>query len=292
MFVGESLTQSGKNILLAGIPRSGTSFVCSLLNKVDGALALVEPLDMSAFSACKDQYERHIFLSNYFECARNSILTEKKVRALDFDSESNTFTSDGHQGRKTIIKGFKESKINKNLDDHFTFIIKHPNAFSALLKELCANWQCFAVVRNPVAVIASWSSLDHPLSQGRAPMAELFDEELKQDLDSTKDTLARQVHLVNWYFECYNRLLQPSQIIFYESVVKTSGKSLSSVVPAAQLLSEDINSMNNNRIYDKATMNKIARLLEDVGGSWTKFYTAHDINELIGKVPGIQDIKN
>jgi len=284
MLTGDNPNSSRNNIILAGIPRSGTSFVCSLLNKVEGVLALVEPLDMVAFSNCKDKYERHTFLSNYFNCARSSILTEKKIRALDFDSESNTFINDGYQGRKTTIKGFKELKVNKNLDNEFTFIIKHPNAFSALLNELCVNWQCFAVVRNPVSVIASWNSLDHPLSRGRAPMAELFDDELRQRLDSIEDVLARQVHLVNWYFDCYHRLLTPSQIIFYESVVRTCGKSLSGVVSAAQFLSEDISSMNNNKIYDKVTMKKIAQLLEDCGGGWTKFYNIGDINALLGKV--------
>lgn len=281
MLVQDNQNPLGNNIILAGIPRSGTSFVCSLLNKIDGVLALVEPLDMSAFSACKNQHERHIFLSNYFECSRKSILTQKKINALDFDSESNTFVNDASQGRKTTIKGFKSLNVNKNLGSDFIFVIKHPNAFSALLNELCANWRCFAVVRNPVSVIASWSSLDHPLSQGRAPMAEFFDAELKRKLDSTKNTLVRQVHLINWYFECYHRLLSPSQIIFYESVVKTSGKSLANMVPAAHLLSENISSMNNNKIYGLETMSEIAKLLQDCGGYWTKFYTASDINKLL-----------
>jgi hypothetical protein len=282
MLIGDSLTPSGNNIILAGIPRSGTSFVCSLLNKTDGTLALVEPLDMAAFSKCRNQYERHVFLSNYFEYSRKSILKEKKINTLDFDSDSNTFVNDAHHKRKTTIKGFKALEVNKNLDSDFTFVIKHPNAFSALLNELCASWRCFAVVRNPVSVIASWSSLDHPLSEGRAPMAELFDDELRRKLDSTQNTLLRQVHLVNWYFERYHQFLSPSQIIFYESVVKTSGKCLSNVAPAAQLLSENISSMNNNKIYDKAVMSKIAKVLESCGGFWAKFYTVSDINKVLG----------
>lgn len=284
MSVRDEQKYLGNNIILAGIPRSGTSFVCSLLNKIDGVLALVEPLDMSAFSACKNQHERHIFLSKYFEHSRASILQGEKINVLDFDSESNTFVDDAHARRKTTIKGFKLSEVNKNFDRDFLFIVKHPNAFSALLNELSVNWRCFAVVRNPVSVIASWSSLDHPLSQGRAPMAELFDDELRRKLDSIKNTLVRQVHLINWYFECYHRLLSPSQIIFYESVVKTSGKSLSNMVPAAQLLSENIGSMNNNKIYDQAVMGKIAQLLQDCGGFWAKFYTPNDINELLGEI--------
>lgn len=281
MLTRDNPHHSGNNIILAGIPRSGTSFVCSLLNKVNDVLALVEPLDMAAFSACRDSHERHFFLTNYFAKSREGILKEKTINALDFDSDSNTFAGDSNRGRETNIKGFKTLEVDKHLSSDFTFVIKHPNAFSALLNELCVNWRCFAVMRNPVSVIASWRSLNHPLSEGRAPMAELFDEELRYKLDSTEDRLLRQVHLINWYFERYDQFLSPKQIIFYESVVETSGKCLSNIAPAAQSLSESVSSMNNNKIYDRDAMDKIAQALEECGGAWTGFYTQNDIEGLL-----------
>ena len=38
------------NLLLAGIPRSGTTLACALLNRLPNVAALPEPMDVTAFA--------------------------------------------------------------------------------------------------------------------------------------------------------------------------------------------------------------------------------------------------
>src|SRR3954469_15466930 len=43
-----------RNVLITGTPRSGTTLLCSLLNKVPDVVALHEPMNVWEFPNCKD----------------------------------------------------------------------------------------------------------------------------------------------------------------------------------------------------------------------------------------------
>src|SRR5690606_20511233 len=120
----------------------------------------------------------------------------------------------------------------------------------ALLPELTQGWPCYAIVRNPLAVLASWHSLEHPLARGRAPMAEAFDPNLRSLLDAQPSDLDRQLVLLDWYFSRYQRYLPAGHIISYEQIVATGGSALSPLVAAAGKLAQPLTSRNTNRIYD------------------------------------------
>jgi hypothetical protein len=269
------------NCILTGIPRSGTSLVCSLLNKLDNTLALVEPLDMSVFLRCENTEARKRFLDDYFKCTRKIFLATKQVRCLDFEGEGNTFVTNGSGARENLIKGYRDEFVTRSMGADFKLIIKHPNAFTALLGELIVFYPCFAVVRNPVSVIASWSTLVHPLRDGRAPMAEAFDLRLADKLSSLTDTLARQVCLVNWYFEIYARLLRPVNVIRYEDIISSQGGCLVRIVPEANCFSEALSSRNASQIYSKELMATVADKLLVVGGAWQGFYSDIELNSLV-----------
>jgi hypothetical protein len=272
---------SKNNLILTGIPRSGTSFICSLLNQQDDVLALVEPIAMDEFVSCRDAGERKRYLEQYFESSRHLIATQKKIVGLDLADATNTFASDANEARKNTIKGIKAQEITKTLSQGFTFAIKHPNAFTALLEELVVDWSCFAIVRNPVAIIASWSTLDHPLSRGHAPMAEKFNTRIKVRLESLADPVERQLCLVNWYFEQYSSYLPSAQVIRYESVVADAQKALQPLLPHSRIRCPAIESKNQNSLYDKRLMALTAERLIGVGGAWTEFYTADDLWALV-----------
>src|SRR5262249_16865430 len=96
--------------------------------------------------------------------------------------------------------------IDKPLTPSFTLCVKHPAAFTALLKTLRERFECFALVRNPLAVISSWNSVNIPLRQGHLPGAYGLDPVLKVLLDGTSDIHERQLKVLSWFFRQYAEL--------------------------------------------------------------------------------------
>src|SRR5213079_2951816 len=92
-------------------------------------------------------------------------------------------------------------EIDKPLSKEFTLAIKHPAAFTALLEPLSKRFECFAIVRNPLATIASWNSLDWlPLKDGHLPVGEKLDVDLAGDLARIADVMDRQIHILEWFY--------------------------------------------------------------------------------------------
>lgn len=267
-----------RNIILTGIPRSGTTLTCSLLNAIPNTLALVEPLHMPSFNQCANATQRYDYLVQYFSKLRNDIADKNAISILDIEGDgTNTFQYNDQGARQTHIKGHRSQYITKELDQNFTLLIKHPNIFSALLSELKKHWECYALVRNPLSVLASWESLAHPLSSGHAPMAELYDPQLQQMLASEPDKLVRQLLLINWYFASYMREVMPERIVRYEDIVASSGAALQIIMPDAHF-NEPLQSYNQRKVYNKSYMAQMAKLLlADTHQAWRNFYTEQDI---------------
>lgn len=267
-----------RNIILTGIPRSGTTLTCSLLNAIPNTLALVEPLHMPSFNQCENAAQRCDFLAQYFLQLRDDIANKNAISILDMEGDgTNTFKYNDQGARQTHIKGHRSQNITKALDQNFTLLIKHPNIFSALLNELKKHWDCYALVRNPLSVLASWESLAHPLSSGHAPMAELYDPLLQQMLANEPDKLARQLLLINWYFSSYMRELMPERIVRYEDIVASSGAALQIILPDAHF-NVPLQSYNRSKVYNKSYMAQMAKLLlEGAHQAWRNFYTEKDI---------------
>ena len=271
-------------VLLGGIPRSGTTLTCRLLNQVSNTLALVEPLDMNALLAASGPAGRAEFIRQFAAQIRRQVLAGEAVRVKALDGEqTNTFAADASEGgkRKNIITGEVDASLGKAFTSEFLLLIKHPNAFAALLPELRSHFSVYMHVRSPLSILASWHSLDHPLSMGHAPMAESFDKALKATLAVEGDSLNRQIALLNWYFSRFLDYLPRTDIIRYEDVVASNGRQLANIVPAAAGLTADLQLRNRNPLYDDAFMVTAAERLLALGGAWQLFYSAQDIEQVL-----------
>lgn len=269
-------TSSVRNIILTGIPRSGTTLSCHILDQLENTIALMEPLDLEPLIGCKGPEERLDFLDASFLKIRKQIHIDGIVtRKGLIGSPTNTFTDMGSSTVKRVsaIKENFEEDIIKELGEDFTLVIKHPNAFSALLPELVTRFRCFAIIRNPLSVLASWSSLDHPLAEGYAPMAEAFDPQLKQALSNVSDSFTRQLELLNWYYRIYLQYLPKTNILRYEDIIFSSGANLAPIVPGVGEISYRLQSKNHNALYDPEVMRKgLESLLNEPDHYCWKFY--------------------
>ena len=138
--------------------------------------------------------------------------------------------------------------VEKQLSPDFTLFGKHLASFAALIDVLVREFPVFAIVRNPLAALASWSTLDAPLRRGHIRPAEKLHPDLRQRRAAEAEPLSRQIILMDWFFERATSYLPPGAIITYEAIVATQGQALSAIVPGAAAAAEPLSSRNQNAL--------------------------------------------
>ena len=272
-----------KDIILAGVARSGSTLVCHLLNKVQGVVALHEPIQPALVPFSSNE-EAIFYIQEFFIKQRRSIVNKGIAKSASTSGE----VPDNHVGcfdkatgkRKFLLDG-NEITVRRNLDADFALVIKQPGLFTAMLATLKANFPCYATIRNPLAVLRSWNSVDMAVTDGHAPAAEDRDPQLKKVLALEPDKYKRQLVLLSWYFEQYYHHLTEQQIIRYEEVVSSGGKNLSCINSSALLLNEKLTNKNNNDLYDDSIKLNLAERLLDSDGFYWKYYSKQDVRNLL-----------
>ena len=279
---------SSRTVLITGVPRSGTTLVCSLLNKLPDVVALHEPMDVWDFSKCRDSNELAKNIERFCAEARRSLrehgyaISKHVGGEIRDNAAANAVDQSGNRVRRTE---HGKIEINKALSENFTLAIKHPLAFTALLEPLSKQFEFFAVIRNPLATLGSWNSLDWlKVKKGHAPIAEKLDVDLARKLAGESDAIERQIQILEWSYERYRRFLPERAVLKYENLIATRARELARFFPAAADLNEDLVSQNLNKHYDRALMSDLGqRLLPRDGPIWN-FYSRGDVENLLGKI--------
>ena len=81
-------------------------------------------------------------------------------------------------------------------------------------------------MRNPLAVLASWQTVDLPVHRGRIPAGEALDRDLHRALEREPAVLGRQLVVLDWFFGRFHAHLDPANILRYEDVVESGGRAL------------------------------------------------------------------
>lgn len=279
-------TGLGNNVLITGTPRSGTTLTCHLLNKLPDTVALHEPMRVKAFESLgRDEIVEEI--GRFCEEQRSSLrrrgrAISKNVDGVVPDNPIGEGRSEDGLRKRLVSKG--EIVVDKPLSADFMLAIKHNSAFTAVLESLVGRFPVYGVIRNPLATLASWSSVEFSASSGYARAAERLDPDLKARLAAIADDLDRQICLLDWFHGRFRRHLAEDAILRYESVVATGGRALSKVNPDAERLSEPMESRNTNKLYDVGAMFRIGeRLLASEGAFW-EWYTKDSVAELLGEL--------
>ncbi len=271
------------DIILTGIARSGTTLTCSLLNMLPQCVALHEPMNPSSLSESPFPHGYLEQISAFYAEQRVSLMEHGRAvsKARGGSIPDNPFESTivNDRLRPSTVQN-QEVDFGKNLKEGFRLVVKHPNFFTATLSVLKDVYQCYAIVRNPLAVLLSWHTIQAPVNQGRLPYGEAFDARLKSDLSSESDRLERQIIILKWYFTQYSSHLAPRHVIKYEDLVASGGRALAVIDPDAVVLTEQLKSRNVNAIYDaKLVCHLSARLLADES-IYSGFYGRSDIDQL------------
>lgn len=272
------------DVVLTGIPRSGTTLVCALLNKLPDTVALNEPLEVKKFRELRSIDDCCDLIHQFFRHTRRSL----KARGLATSKQYGGTIPDNNFANEIDRNGIRQEQvtrgevhISKDLSADFLLCIKNPGLFTSLLESLVGRYPTFAVIRNPLAVLASWNTLDIDATRGHSPAAERLHPDLARALARCDDRADRQIRLLSWFCERYSELLPPSAILRYEDIVASEGRQLHTVTQRARILREPLENRNASGLYSREPREELAeRLLRSDGAHW-RFYTKASVEALL-----------
>ena len=277
----QALTMAAsKTWAFSGVPRSGTSLVCKLAGELPNTVALSEPMDGRVLKGISSNHEACANIQEFMDQTRQRILRDRRAPSLHdaagrlMDNVVGVKAADGDSGLRTRQDERGDIDIDKPLTSEFTLLVKHNALFAALLKSLRNTFSCLALVRNPLAVLASWQTVALPVQRGRIPVGERLDQHLAHALDAEPSTLRRQVAVLDWFFEQYETHLPASAILRYEELIASCGEALFyalgvSGAPRPPALT----SQNANPVYDADSTQRLLSALLEGRRTWRFLYS-------------------
>ena len=193
-----------------------------LLNKLPDTVALSEPFNPGIFAEVSSEEEVCEIIERFYrrmrgKIRRQGVAVSKHVGGEVTDNLFDDTRSD--TGKRSRRAGKGRIAIDKELSRNFSLVIKTPGRFTAHLPTLARRFPAFAIIRNPLSVLASWNSVEIPGERGRFPLAERYDENLARQLSTQNDSLERQLCLLSWWYERLYTTLDADHIIRYEDMV-------------------------------------------------------------------------
>lgn len=271
-----------RNILLTGLPRGGTTLTCFLLNQLPTVVALAEPMDVNAFQP-NDDHGNVDLIHAFIAAQRETILGAGRAvgKSVDGRTIDNPLSDerDAETGKRIRRITDRFVDVTKPLEASFTLAIKHPGAFSAMLPMLRDHFECYATVRNPLAVLMSWAQTPFAVAKGHAPAAERLDADLTERLAREEDLHERQITLLSWFFEQF-RQLPAGRVVKYEEIVATSGRVLADRLALTGELDAPLETRNEKYLTDPLCHRFAERLLAR-GGAYLDHYSAREISALL-----------
>lgn len=270
-----------RDLILTGIPRGGTTLCCDLLGRAADTVALVEPILVHLLPT--DHSAAVTEVAAFFQSARKRLLEEGVAPSQQVAGHSpdNFFDSEcDASGARLRKASLGDVVVGKPLSAQFNLLIKHNAAFTALLPSLKAQFECVAIVRNPLSVLASWNSVALPVAQGRLPAGERFDAALAARLDAQADVLQRQLILLDWLFTQFVQHLPRSRLVRYEDIIASDGAALATVcgITAPE---RALQSRNASKLYNLQACQRYAQQLQQCEGAWRSVYSDAQVQQAL-----------
>ena len=201
------------NVILTGIPRSGTTLVCHLINTLPDSIALHEPMRVHEL-VVGDHLAATDIVARFFAQTRASLLADgtapsKHVGRRIPDRHVSDHPSE--DGLRRDDSSYGTVSFTKALTPDFLLVLKHPSAFTALLEMLRRR------DTRPSRSSATRSQSSAPGTACRWGSATATPRSRSNSIRRcigpcklTQDRLDRQIVLLAWFFRQYKNNL-PSQ---------------------------------------------------------------------------------
>ena len=221
--------QPGTDHLLVGPARSGTTLVCALLNDRPDVVALDEPYERAVVAATRPDGLADLVTDDLRSQRRSIERSGYATSTVVGGALGNHYEVDaGGRRRRVASIGRIPIELPEQVDrTQLRIVVKHTLLFAAHLDRLTARLPVVGLVRNPLAILLSWNSIDADYRRGRAPAyAESHASDLVRRLDRIDDAVERQIVLLGWHFERLEPLWERGLVVRYEDVVATGGTCL------------------------------------------------------------------
>lgn len=267
-------------ILLTGFPRSGTTLLCVLLHSLENSVALAEPI----FPITKLVSEMPEAVKRFEHRVRRQVLTEGTVptKAVGGKLVDNVVESAGGDNLRANRDRFTTIRVDKPLTEDFLLYIKHPAWFTAAAEQLQAHYPLFAIVRDPLAVLASWQTVEMPVHNGHMPSAEQLLPSLRARLARIPEALERQIELIRWILGVYAKL-PAERVIRYEDMISTPEATLAHLHPAPGRIDHPLRNQSIASRYPQVDFERLARALEPLTPLIRGFYPDWEAEEALLK---------
>ena len=144
--------------------------------------------------------------------------------------------------------------------------------------------ETLAIVRHPLAVLASWNSVALPVRDGRIPAGERLDPVLARQLDATADRTTRQLLVLDWFFSRFADALPRERVLRYEDIVASQGALLRDRAGVRGANDAVLEERNASALYRRDDIASLVRALADRDGAWRAWYPADDIDALAARM--------
>lgn len=267
-----------RDVIITGPPRSGTTLVCHLLNTLPDVVALHEPMNLAMFAPPVSIPD---LMEDFFAAMRREIAVNGRALSKIAGGKvpDNPFPEGSGVRKSRVEKGY--FSIEKPLSDDFTLCIKHNAHFTFSLEKLVGRYPVYVVLRNPISTLASWSSIDAPVAEGRVKVLYHLKPELAAQLDAIDNILDRQIALLDLHFRQYLTWRDHLTFIRYEDVVLTGGSELACIDPAAGDLREPLSSKNALSRYGSDALTELVEKTAAEDLCFWKFYDREEVLKLI-----------
>ncbi len=288
---GRAPDTDGRDIVLTGLPRSGTTLACHLLNKLPDTVALTEPISPGKFVDLLPDYGAVVGgVEEFYARMRRMALEDGEVISKHVGGEvpDNSFGRPDASGERKSVLEKGRIPVGKPLPEDFYLVVKQPGLFTALLPALSERLPCYAIIRNPLSVLASRTSLGRSPGRhqnDRLSAVQKYDGDLERRMASVpRGTLEWRLNMMSHSFERFQNELPEEHVVRYEEIVATGGRALSVVVPTARTLDEKLESKNLNPLYNREEMLGLGEALLASEGAYWDFYPRESVEELLGQI--------
>ncbi|NBO18868.1 MAG: hypothetical protein EBV03_06525 [Proteobacteria bacterium] len=214
------------NLLITGLPRSGSAVVGALVDYLPDSVCLNAPLWQTAFA--KNPVEILPFckwLAGDALWARGQLL--RGIPLPDFRAEDGAPLLDGLRDArqpKNEDGSPKEIYFTRGKLTHgFTLAMRQTTLYTSILPVLLdfTDFRTIAVLRHPLAVCQAWQQLPQPLlAQGNPPGIARFWPEALAAMQAPGDDADRFALLYELYVQRYHELAPRVQVMRYEDVAE------------------------------------------------------------------------
>jgi hypothetical protein len=223
-------TDNQRNAIITGIPRSGTSYLCRLLDFVEDTVVINEPDKIIWVTSDSLKLWR---VGAYYNILRNKINSGKPIQNKTHNGIIIEDTSKMDNSSYSVVKVSSTD---------FILIIKNTLAYLAVLPQIIENYPempIIACIRNPIDTISSWKrSFPHlryamfenfPSDINRNYVHEISQLQEIKDIESENDFEIKRALIWNYLAGIIERSKDKINIFKYEEFVRNPNSEIEKV---------------------------------------------------------------